>query len=251
MLYWAAPTLLNPHLAVVPKDFESSQLFYEPLADIDTDGDIVPVLPAETPSVTNGGVAPDGTWVQWCLKRGVTWHDGRPFTADDVIFTWQYAAEVATAATSAGSYQGIDRIERIDDYTVKLAFKRPTPYWADAFCSAAGMVLPRCGGWCIGHAKPETVPGSSVVRRRPVKGGLGRGRGRELIPPMIALDFLCLGFGQIVRRAGPWLRRLVFLGWPLEETRLLTRDDVIRKHRKESSRWMQKALWCRPAAGRS
>jgi len=143
MLYWAAPTLLNPHLAVAPKDFESSQLFYEPLADIDTDGNIVPVLAAETPSVTNGGVAPDGTWVQWRLKRGVTWHDGRPFTADDVIFTWQYAAEVATAATSAGSYQGIDRIERIDDYTVKLAFKRPTPYWADAFCSAAGMVLPR------------------------------------------------------------------------------------------------------------
>jgi peptide/nickel transport system substrate-binding protein len=143
MLYWAAPTLLNPHLAVAPKDFESSQLFYEPLADIDTDGNIVPVLAAETPSVTNGGVASDGTWVQWRLKRGVTWHDGRPFTADDVIFTWQYAAEAATAATSAGSYQGIDRIERIDDYTVKLAFKRPTPYWADAFCSAAGMVLPR------------------------------------------------------------------------------------------------------------
>ena len=143
MLYWAAPTLLNPHLAVAPKDFESSQLFYEPLADIDTEGTIVPVLAAETPSVANGGVAPDGTWVQWRLKRGVAWHDGRPFTADDVIFTWQYAADPATAAPSAGSYQGIDRIERIDDHTVKLVFKRPTPYWADAFCSAAGMVLPR------------------------------------------------------------------------------------------------------------
>jgi peptide/nickel transport system substrate-binding protein len=143
MLYWAAPTLLNPHLAVAPKDFESSQLFYEPLADIDTEGTIVPVLAAETPSVANGGVAPDGTWVQWRLKRGVAWHDGRPFTADDVIFTWQYAADPATAAPSAGSYQGIDRIERIDDHTVKLVFKRPTPCWADAFCSAAGMVLPR------------------------------------------------------------------------------------------------------------
>ena len=143
MLYWAAPTLLNPHMAVSPKDFEASQLFYEPLADIDTEGTIVPVLAAETPSVANGGVASDGTWVQWRLKRGVTWHDGRPFTADDVIFTWQYAADPATAATSAGSYQGIDRVERIDDHTVKLVFKRPTPYWADAFCSAAGMVLPR------------------------------------------------------------------------------------------------------------
>jgi peptide/nickel transport system substrate-binding protein len=143
MLYWAAPTLLNPHLAVAPKDFESSQLFYEPLADIDTDGTVVPVLAAETPSIANGGVARDGTSVMWRLKRGVAWHDGRPFTADDVIFTWQYAADSATAATSAGSYQGIDRIDRMDDHTVKIVFKRPTPYWADAFCSAAGMVLPR------------------------------------------------------------------------------------------------------------
>jgi len=143
MLYWAAPTMLNPHLAVAPKDFESSQLFYEPLADIDTDGTIVPVLAAETPSTVNGGVGADGTWVVWRLKRGVTWHDGKPFTADDVIFTWQYAADPATAAPSMGSYQGIDRIDRIDDHTVKLVFKRPTPYWADAFCSAAGMVLPR------------------------------------------------------------------------------------------------------------
>jgi peptide/nickel transport system substrate-binding protein len=87
MLYWAAPTMLNPHLAIAPKDLEASQLFYEPLADIDTDGNVVPVLAQETPSVANGGVAPDGTWVQWRLKRGVTWHDGRPFTADDVVFT--------------------------------------------------------------------------------------------------------------------------------------------------------------------
>lgn len=143
MLYWAAPTLLNPHLAIAPKDYESSQLFYEPLADIDTEGNIVPVLAAETPTVANGGVARDGTSVVWRLKRGVTWHDGRPFTADDVVFTWQYAADPATAATSAGSYQGIDRIERIDDHTLKVVFRRPTPYWADAFCSAAGMVLPR------------------------------------------------------------------------------------------------------------
>jgi peptide/nickel transport system substrate-binding protein len=143
MLYWAAPTILNPHLAIAPKDLEASQLFYEPLADIDTDGNVVPVLAAETPSVANGGVAPDGTWVQWRLKRGVAWHDGRPFTADDVVFTWQYAADTASATTSTGSYRDIDRVERVDDHTAKIVFKRPVPFWADAFCSAAGFVLPK------------------------------------------------------------------------------------------------------------
>ncbi len=143
MLYWAAPTILNPHLAIAPKDLEASQLFYEPLADIDTDGNVVPVLAQETPSVANGGVAPDGTWVQWRLKRGVTWHDGRPFTADDVVFTWQYAADTASATTSTGSYRDIDRVERVDDHTVRIVFRRPVPFWADAFCSAAGFVLPK------------------------------------------------------------------------------------------------------------
>jgi peptide/nickel transport system substrate-binding protein len=143
LLYWAAPTILNPHLALAPKDLESSQIFYEPLADIDTDGTIVPVLARDVPSLENGGVARDGTWVIWRLKTGVLWHDGRPFTADDVIFTWQYAADAATATTTTGSYRAIDRIERLDDHAVKLVFKHPTPFWADAFCSSAGMVLPR------------------------------------------------------------------------------------------------------------
>ena len=143
LLYWAAPTLLNPHLAVAPKDFEASEIFYEPLADLDAEGTVVPVLAAEVPSVDNGGLDRDGMWVIWRLKPGVQWHDGRPFTADDVIFTWEYAAYPATAATTAGSYRNIERIERLDEHAVKLVFKGPTPFWADAFCSNAGMILPR------------------------------------------------------------------------------------------------------------
>src|SRR5439155_11391779 len=99
MLYWAAPTMLNPHLAVAPKDFESSQLFYEPLADIDTDGTIVPVLAAETPSTVNGGVGAAGRWLWGRLSRGWTGYGGSPFLSGAVIFTWQYAADPATAAT--------------------------------------------------------------------------------------------------------------------------------------------------------
>src|SRR5919197_422131 len=143
LLYWAAPTSLNPHIALGPNDFEASEIFYEPLADIATDGTIVPVLATEVPSVDNGGVARDGTWVIWRLKPGVLWHDGRPFTADDVIFTWEYAADPATTTTTAGSYRNIVRIERLSEQEVKLVFRGPTPFWADAFCSNAGMILPR------------------------------------------------------------------------------------------------------------
>src|SRR5262249_56918427 len=82
VLWWQAPTLLNPHFATGTKDQDAARIFYEPLAAFDPDGNVVPVLAAQLPSVDNGGLAPDGTWVIWNLKKGVVWHDGTPFTAD-------------------------------------------------------------------------------------------------------------------------------------------------------------------------
>src|SRR6202022_1961388 len=102
ILLWQAVTLLNPHFAVGTKDQEGSRIFYEPLAAWDADGNLVPVLAAEIPETENGGVAPDGLSVNWKLKKGVQWHDGRPFTADDVVFNWEYAADPATATTTTG-----------------------------------------------------------------------------------------------------------------------------------------------------
>ena len=142
MLFWQAPTLLNPHFAVGGKDQHGSRIFYEPLAAWDPDGDLVPVLAAEIPEIENGGVATDGMSVTWRLKRGVQWHDGRPFTADDVVFNWEYAADPATAATTIGSYQDV-RVEKIDPLTVRVQFAKPTPFWADPFVGALGMIIPK------------------------------------------------------------------------------------------------------------
>jgi peptide/nickel transport system substrate-binding protein len=142
MLFWQAPTLLNPHFAVGTKDQEGSRIFYEPLAAWDADGNLAPVLAAEIPEIENGGVGPDGMSVTWKLKKDVQWHDGRPFTADDVVFNWEYAADPATAATTIGSYQDI-KVEKVDPLTVRLNFAKPTPFWADAFIGQFGMIIPK------------------------------------------------------------------------------------------------------------
>ncbi|MHC5939232.1 hypothetical protein [Nostoc sp.] len=78
LLYWQAPTILNPHLAQGSKDFEASRITYEPLASFDKDGKLVPFLAAEIPSLENGGVAKDGKSVTWKLKKEVKWSDGKP-----------------------------------------------------------------------------------------------------------------------------------------------------------------------------
>ena len=142
LLYWQAITLLNPHFAIGTKDQEGSRIFYEPLAGWDSDGNLVPVLAEEIPSKDNGGLAEDGRTVIWKLKRGVKWHDGKPFTADDVVFTWEYARTPETAAVTIGSYKDI-KVEKADDFTVRVLFDKPTPYWADAFVGTWGMIIPK------------------------------------------------------------------------------------------------------------
>jgi peptide/nickel transport system substrate-binding protein len=142
-LWWQAPTLLNPHFATGTKDIDASRIFYEPLVAYDPEGNLVPVLAAELPSVANGGLAKDGTTVTWRLKKNVRWHDGKPFSADDVIFTWEFVSDPGTAAVSVGSYREISRIDKVDSHAIKITFSRPQPFWADAFCGNRGMILPK------------------------------------------------------------------------------------------------------------
>jgi peptide/nickel transport system substrate-binding protein len=142
LLWWQGPTLLNPHFAVGTKDQEGSRIFYEPLAGYGPDGELVPVLAEEIPNRENGGLQADGKSVTWKLKKGVKWHDGQPFTADDVVFNWQYALDPATAAVTTGSYKDI-KVEKVDSHTVRVLFQKPTPFWADAFCGTQGMLIPK------------------------------------------------------------------------------------------------------------
>jgi len=141
-LWWQGATLLNPHFAVGTKDQDGSRIFYEPLASWDPDGNLSPILAAEIPSQQNGGLSRDGRTVTWKLKKGVVWHDGKPFTADDVVFNWEYAADPATASVNIGTYKDI-KAEKIDSHTVKVTFQKPTPFWADPFVGVRGMIIPK------------------------------------------------------------------------------------------------------------
>jgi peptide/nickel transport system substrate-binding protein len=129
LLFWQGPTLLNPHFANSIKDAAGSRPFYESLARFDVDGQLVPILAAEIPSARNGGIAADGRSTTWRLKRDVTWHDGKPFTADDVIFNWRFATDPATAAFTGGVYENVKAIEKIDTHSVRIVFEKPTPVW--------------------------------------------------------------------------------------------------------------------------
>jgi peptide/nickel transport system substrate-binding protein len=142
LLYWQAPTILNPHLSTGFKDSEASRITLEPLASFNAKGELIPFLAREIPSLENGGVAKDGQSVTWKLKQGVMWSDGTPFTAQDVIATYRFITNPKTGATSAGSYESVQKVEAIDDYTVKVTFKAVNPAWSSVFVGTDGMILP-------------------------------------------------------------------------------------------------------------
>jgi len=142
LMLWQAPTLLNPHFATGNKDREATRMFYEPLAGWDNDGNLRPALAAAIPGREDGTLSPDGMSVTWKLKQGVSWHDGKPFTADDVVFTWEYAKNPATATVTTGSYRDVV-VEKLDLYTVVVKFAQPTPFWADAFVGGPGCIIPK------------------------------------------------------------------------------------------------------------
>jgi len=164
ILYWQAVSILNPYLSSGTKDYDASSLILEPLANFNPDGALVPTLAATIPTVENGGVSEDLTMITWQLKEGIVWSDGTPFTADDVVFTWQYCSEPETGCSSASNYEDITNVEALDELTVQVTFNAPKPYPYSPFTGSLAPILQKAqfeacvGAAAQGCAEQNTTP---------------------------------------------------------------------------------------------
>jgi peptide/nickel transport system substrate-binding protein len=130
VIYWQAPSILNPYLSGGTKDIESSSLVIEPMARHDQDGNLVPYLTEEVPTVANGGVSEDLTSITWKLKEGLLWSDGSPVTSADLVFTAQYCMDPEGGCAQLAKFDGVTSVEAIDALTTKVTFDqaKPNPY---------------------------------------------------------------------------------------------------------------------------
>ena len=144
VILWQAPNILNPHLTNSRKDLVTARIVYEPLATFNAQAELVPILAAEIPTLENGGLAEDGMSVTWVLKDGVQWSDGKPLTADDVVFTFSFITDPDVGARTRRAYgDAIESVEALDEVTVKVNFKQETPTWNLYFTGLQGVILPR------------------------------------------------------------------------------------------------------------
>ena len=130
-----------PYLSSGFKDRDAGAITLEPLANYDPDGNIVPALASEVPTIENGGVSSDLMSITWRLKEGLLWSDETDVTAEDVVFTWRYCVDEATGCTNESSFDGITSVEALDGLTVKITFDAPTPYPYNAFVGSATPII--------------------------------------------------------------------------------------------------------------
>ena len=153
LLYWQAPSTLNPHLSGGNKDTDAAAVTLQPLAYYDPDGALVAALAADIPTLENGGVSQDLVSITWTLKDDLKWSDGSALTAHDFVFTWQYCTDEATGCTNSGSFAYVTSVEALDDATVRITFDAPTPYPYDVFVGAGTPVISRAQfADCVGAA---------------------------------------------------------------------------------------------------
>ena len=156
ILYWQAPSILNPFLSGGTKDVQSASLVIEPLARYNEIGEMVPWLAAEIPTLENGGISGDLTSITWKIAPGITWSDGTPFTAADVVFTAEYCMHPEGGCAQLTKFEGISAVAAVDELTVKVTFDGPTPFPYAAFVGGESPIIQAAQFQdCLGAKAPE------------------------------------------------------------------------------------------------
>ena len=113
-----SPRFINPILALSDADRDLVSIIYSGLMRKSPDGSLIPDL-AEKYEMSN-----DGLTYTFTLKNKIYFHDGKPVTADDIIFTINEVKDPLIKSSLRGNWDGIN-VEKIDDKTVKFTLKQP------------------------------------------------------------------------------------------------------------------------------
>ncbi|WP_019955729.1 peptide ABC transporter substrate-binding protein [Yoonia vestfoldensis] len=156
IIYWQAPSILNPFLSGGTKDVEASSIILEPLARYDNTGALVPYLAEDIPTVANGGVSEDLTTITWTLKEGLLWSDGTPVTAADAVFTAEYCMHPEGGCAQLSKYNGVENVEAVDDRTIRITFATPQPNPYGPMVGGQSPILQAAQfADCLGARAPE------------------------------------------------------------------------------------------------
>ncbi|HET7340404.1 MAG TPA: peptide ABC transporter substrate-binding protein [Methylomirabilota bacterium] len=191
------PQNFNPLMPTIEAQRGVHMAIFDDLWRIDPRGAFVPNLAAAIPTQTNGGISKDGTSFTVKLRPGVTWHDGQPFTARDVVFTWKTLMNPRVTAFSTVGFDQIADMWTADETTLKFKLKEPYAPILDVLADL--FIVPE-------HvlARSADVNKDEFNTRRPV------GTGPFKFVEWTSGDHITLEAHRAYHGPGPYLDRLIF-----------------------------------------
>lgn len=136
------PDTLSPIVGNLQIDFDLAMFWGGFLFNYDDANRLLPELATVEPTLANGGIARDGRTITYHLRRGVHWHDGAPFSADDVLFTWHAIMNPRTNVGDRTAYAHIARIDKIDAFTIAVRLDRPYAPFVQTFLTQGAVPIP-------------------------------------------------------------------------------------------------------------
>lgn len=135
------PTVFNPFMPHIEVDEGVYYSVFDNLWDFDPKGDLFAVLAAEVPTVANGGISADGLSWKVKLKEGVKWHDGKPFTAEDVKFSLELSMQPNFRAYRTTGYKLMKDITVVSP--TEISWTMTAPFAALAGILALTWMVPK------------------------------------------------------------------------------------------------------------
>jgi len=114
----SSPTRLNPLLATDSASASIADWIFDGLVKFDQNATI-------TPDLAESWRFEDNRTLLFHLRKGVLWHDGKPFTARDVKFTYEFMNSPKVVTPYKSDFKFVDRVEILDDYTVRVHYTQP------------------------------------------------------------------------------------------------------------------------------
>lgn len=143
---------LDPHIAYDELSYTAIRLLFDGLLDYDREGNLVPSLAAELPTIS-----PDGKTFTFRLREGVRFHNGRELTAEDVSWSLHemmspetsspgfgfFRSLVGAEAYHAGAAERVEGIRVIDRHTIEFTLEEPDRTFLNAIAMPFAYPVPR------------------------------------------------------------------------------------------------------------
>lgn len=190
------PTVFNPHMPHIEVDEGIHFNLFDPLFNVQPDGSFTPALASEVPTVANGGISEDGLNWRVKLRDDVTWHDGTPFTAEDVKYTLELIVNDDFRSARRAGHDLVRNIEVVSP--TEITWQMESAYAPYPSILAWTFMVPK---HILGA---EEDPNTAAFNNAPVGTGPFKWRSRTA-GDNIQLEAYPEYFGE-----GPYLEALIF-----------------------------------------